>query len=132
MIVIPGNNIVFFDVDDTLILWSPTQEQLEKYGIDITCDKSMIPNWKSEPVPSGVWITRIVPHNVHIEELKKYKMRNHTVVVWSAGGYNWAKIAVKALKLEDYVDLVISKPTWIYDDLSAAEFMPKNRWLKNE
>lgn len=132
MIVISGNNIVFCDVDDTLVKWAPTQEELETRGIDITCPKSMVLNDDNEVVDSGSWTQMLVPHRVHIEQLKRHKLRGHTVVVWSAGGFDWAEAVVRALKLEDIVDLVISKPTWIYDDIQPSEFMPKPYWLKDE
>ena len=124
MIVIPSKQIVYCDVDGTLVLWDPTPEQSEKFGIDITspCSFSII---DGEAIPTGTWTARLVPHNVHIEQLKRFKMRGHTVVVWSAGGWDWCKVVVEALRIEPYVDLVISKPTWVMDDLPASEFMPK-------
>lgn len=116
MQVIPCNQTTFVDVDDTLILWSPTEEQLLKYGINYTS-----PNGHS---------TVLVPHLPNIEQLKKHAERQHTIIVWSNGGYQWAAEAVKLLKLEAYVDLVISKPTWFYDDKQAEEFMGKPQYLK--
>lgn len=132
MIVIPGNNILYCDVDDTCISWNPTQEELDTRGIEITCPVSMTLMEDGTVRSSGTWTQRIVPHRVHIEQIKKHKARNHTVVVWSAGGVEWATAAVKALKIEQYVDVVISKPMWVLDDLPASEFMPKSKWLKDE
>lgn len=133
MVVIPCKQIVFFDVDDTLVAWDATPEQLEERGIEIICPGSLVS--VDEDGTQGFapeWKQLILPHRKHIEQLKKHKMRNHTVVVWSAGGWDWAHAAVKALKLEKFVDLVISKPTWTYDDLPASEFMPKSQWFKDE
>jgi hypothetical protein len=124
MIVLPCTQATFYDVDDTLVMWGPTKEQLDKYGIEIECPESVV--WTDEgPVSIGKWKEKLVPHIPHIEQLKKHKMRGHTIIVWSAGGWDWAAAAVKALGLEKYVDLVISKPTWIYDDKKPEEFMPK-------
>jgi len=131
MIVVPCKQTVFCDVDDTLVLWSPTQEQLEKEGIDFECPGSFA-LIDDELVKSPPWIARLVPHKLHIEQLRKHKMRNHTIIVWSAGGWDWAEAVVRTLKLENVVDLVISKPTWVYDDLQPAEFMPKPQWMKDE
>lgn len=131
MIVIPSTCSVFCDVDDTLVLWNPTQEQLDKEGIDFECPGSFV-MVDDELVPSPPWIKRLVPHKVHIEQLKKHKMRGHLIVVWSAGGWDWAEAVVKTLGLEHIVDLVVSKPTWTYDDLQASEFMPKSKWMKDE
>jgi hypothetical protein len=131
MIILPSDQAVFCDVDDTLIMWNPSKEELEKNGISITCPAgySII---DGELTPSGSWTARVLPHLAHVEQLKRHKARGHTVIVWSAGGWDWAKVAVKALGLEPYVDLVISKPTWIYDDKKAAEFMPSSQWMEME
>lgn len=133
MIVIPCKQTTFVDVDDTLVMWNATPEQLEKDGVDFECPGSMhdIDN-DGNPEWSPSWTARLLPHKKHIEQIKKHKMRGHTIIVWSQGGFDWAAAVVKALKLEDFVDLVISKPTWMYDDLPAAGFMPKNQWTKDE
>lgn len=131
MIVLPSDNGVFCDVDDTLVMWSPTQEEREKYGIDVLCPGSNILKEDGTLSVGPSWTERLVPHFTHIEQLKKHKARGHFVCVWSAGGWEWAQAAVKALGLENYVDLVISKPTWTYDDLQAEEFMPKSKYMKN-
>ena len=53
-------------------------------------------------------------------------------MVWSASGYEWAVATVKALGLEGYVDLIMSKPLRIYDDKDAADFMPTRRYFIDE
>lgn len=128
MIVIPGNTIVYFDCDDTLVRWNPTSEQLNKEGIAIECPAGLI-CVDDELVPAPSWIARVVPHKKHIDQLIRHKMRGHTVVVWSAGGYDWAEQVVKTLQLEQYVDLVISKPKWIYDDVPANQILPTIQWM---
>jgi phosphoserine phosphatase len=66
------------------------------------------------------------PHQEHIDAVKRFHARGHTVVVWSAGGSEWAERVVKELHLEPYITLVMSKPDWYIDDKSASEFMPEN------
>jgi predicted phosphatase len=117
MKVYSSDNSVFFDVDDTLILWNPTPEQKKANGFKYQDD-------------DGVFT--YVPHKIHIESLKNHKSRGHFVVVWSAGGYKWAEKAVKMLELEEYVDLVIAKPKWCYDDLIAEKILPAVQWKKDE
>lgn len=92
----------YFDVDDTILIWDQSLDH-----------------------PDGFYIDDIfvVPHKKHIEQLKKHKARDHTIVVWSAGGANWAKKAVELLQLEPYVDFVLAKPSWFYDDKKPDEFM---------
>ena len=131
MIVLPCNQTTYFDVDETLVFWSPTTEQLDKHGIEITCPGSYI--LVDDELTRCPSVTqKLVPHFKHIQQLINHKLRGHTIIVWSAGGYDWAEVVVKALKLEQYVDLVISKPTWIYDDKKPEEFMPKPYWMKDE
>lgn len=131
MIVLKSDNSVHCDVDDTIAMWNPTPEQSEKYGIEITCPGGLYQNDRGEIKMGPSWTQRIVPHFTHVEQLKKHKARGHFVCVWSAGGWEWAQAAVKALGLEQYVDLVISKPRWTYDDLQAEQFMPKSQYMEN-
>lgn len=133
MITIPCKQTTFFDVDDTLVSWNASQEDLEARGIWIQCPGSMIDiDNDGEVQYAAPWAERLLPHRKHIEQLKKHKMRGHTIIVWSQGGYDWAAAVVRALNLHIYVDLVISKPTWIYDDIQPTEFMPKPYWYKDE
>jgi hypothetical protein len=57
----------------------------------------------------------------HVELIKSYKHRNFFVIVWSANGYAHAKQAVEALKLERFVDLILSKPLKWVDDKQDIE-----------
>lgn len=133
MIVIPCKQTTFFDIDDTIVMWNATPEELVERGVDFTCPGSLvdIDNDGNETF-APEWKERLLPHRYHIEQLKKHKMRGHTIIVWSAGGWDWAAAVIKALGLENYVDLVISKPTWAYDDLQPNEFIPKPSWKKDE
>lgn len=72
------------------------------------------------------------PHQKHIDYVKASKKRGHRIVVWSAGGWEWASTIVESLGLTDYVDLIMSKPAWFLDDKEASHFMPEaNRiWMK--
>lgn len=118
MIVINSDMTVFCDVDDTLVKWSPSQEDMEQNGI-------MFNNYGHE--------IHLVPHKTHIEQLKLHKARGHKIIVWSAGGYQWAESVVTTLGLRDIVDLVIAKPRWVYDDLPASSFIPETiRVYKND
>jgi FMN phosphatase YigB (HAD superfamily) len=131
MISLHSQTTTWFDVDDTLLSWNATDEQVEKHGILFTCPagKNLI---DGEVVDSPSWTERLVPHRKHIEQLKKHKSRHSLIIVWSAAGSDWAETVVKTLGLEQYVDLCISKPTWVYDDLPVQEFMPKSKWMKDE
>ena len=108
MQVVENENMVCFDVDDTLVMWNipPGRE-----GECTLFNNFGFAEW-------------LLPHKPHIELLKSFKVRGQFVVVWSQGGYQWAREVVKHLGLEEYVDLVMSKPKWIVDDL------PPSAWTK--
>lgn len=103
MKVIKCNLPVYVDVDETLL----------------------IHNKKRLPHPDNIKIgdSIFIPHKPHIEQLKAHSARKHTIIVWSAGGYAWAKTAVKILKLQKYVNVVIEKPRWAMDDLEPNKFI---------
>lgn len=104
MKVIKGDQTIFFDVDDTLVMWG-----IPGKAIQIDCHGTM---------------ETVVPNTKHIELLKEYAGKEgYTVVVWSQGGWEWAKAVVEALELEDYVDLAVNKPEFYVDDLNAVWFM---------
>lgn len=107
MLVAPSEQTIFFDVDDTLIMW------------DDLCRKG--PDERGERIkvvcPHDGMVTYHRPHHRHIGFLKKQKAKGYTVVVWSFSGTGWAAEVVRSLGLEDYVDFVTSKPTKWVDDL---------------
>ncbi len=99
--------VIYVDVDDTLISWDsvylPSTGKIQVTDIDGT-------------------IFYFKPNTNLIERIKKHKkVGKETIVVWSQSGWQWAEIVVTALGLEDYVDLVISKPDIYYDDLNVKE-----------
>lgn len=111
MIKIPDKPIVFSDVDDTLVMWKPPTEYEEEC---VAFDNN------------GV-IEYCLPHKKHIELLRQFKARGHTVVVWSQGGSDWAEQVIKKLGIEDIVDIVMPKPFWYIDDIPAMLFMEEAR-----
>lgn len=107
MKVIEGDNSYFFDCDDTLVMWD-NKHKTEDNVMIFDCYgsfESLAPNWSN------------------IRFLKETKRNQGTVVVWSAGGWEWALEVVTVLGLKDYVDCVMSKPQGYIDDLNCVEFM---------
>lgn len=64
-----------------------------------------------------------IVHTGHVEIIKDFHARGHTIIIWSAGGSRWAEMVVRALKLDLYVSLVIDKPDWFIDDKPSSSFM---------
>lgn len=139
MLILECNQPTYFDVDDTLVKWNRAKAS-DPNAIAIQCPTSRQSRVLDENgietdglvKEEGSWVEYLAPHKVHIEHLKLHKLRGHTVIVWSAGGWEWAEAVVKALKLEKYVDLVIEKPVWFYDDLTPNEFMGKRYFMEDK
>jgi len=99
----------YFDVDGTLLKFHGyTAKQKRRHGLVLRNGQVA------------------VPHKRHIEELKNHHARGHVVVVWSAGGYTWAKEVVDFLGLASYVDLIACKPDWWYDDWNSDKVLTKS------
>lgn len=109
MKTIENEMIVMVDVDDTLLMWKDhTQPGDNKIAVTDPYDNATV---------------FLVPHQKHIDQIRKWHGRGFSVIVWSAGGVQWAKAAVAALKLEPYVDLVMTKPSKFVDDLPANQIL---------
>lgn len=112
MKIISGFDFAYFDCDDTLVMWDTTL-------INSNLDKCIT---FTNPDDSNLkWL--LLPNERTIDALKQCKAAGSTVIVWSAGGWDWALEVVRGLGLEEHVDAVLSKPTRYYDDLPASQFM---------
>ena len=103
-----GTPTIFFDCDDTLVIWDKHGKSNDFEAIKFTCYGKEY---------------KLIPHKPHIEALKKHKNDGYKIVVWSAGGEEWAAEVVKVLDLGDHVDCTLSKPEFYYDDKRVFEFM---------
>lgn len=108
-----GSHVVFFDVDETLVEWVTNTD----------------PNAEEALIVDGVLLR---PIETHVEALKKHKERKDQVIVWTQGGSKWAEAVVKALELEEFVDIAMAKPTLYYDDLDVSVWMPMRIYKPEE
>lgn len=123
MKVIENENCLFFDVDDTLVMWGSQYVKEDDNG-NLNTVSIASPFYTPSMYATTSPIYQLVPHTKHIQYLKDSKQKNkNTIVVWSAGGWQWAEAVVKALGIEEYVDCVMSKPHAYVDDLNCKEFM---------
>lgn len=106
---------VFVDCDDTLVMWNKNPDETDVVVKD--------------PYKKDEWHA-LKKHKRHIDLIKDYKARGYTVVVWSAAGAPWAKAVVDALKIEEYVSVIMSKPIKYVDDLQAEEIMGSRIYIK--
>ena len=116
MLKLESDRTVFFDVDDTLVMWGH-----ENHPDAVTFKDEFDPNPRS--------VYSLVPHTRHIEVLKRDHNDGYKVIVWSQAGWQWASTVVEKLELEQYVDIVMTKPDVYYDDIPAGEFMQR-RYFK--
>lgn len=100
-----NENIVHFDVDETLVLHDAVKhEHLPKVLLDYYGHHKVF-----------------AVHDEHVKLLKAYKARGFYIRVNSNNGYRWAEQVVKALSLEEYVDEVSTKAVKYVDDKREAE-----------
>jgi hypothetical protein len=111
MITIKSTKILYVDVDNTLVF-----SLTEPNGFNASSNEMVKINGRKW------WV-----HTPHKELIKDFKARGHTVIIWSAGGAEWAEMVTDALQLNDYIDLVISKPDWIIDDKPTIEWLGEDR-----
>ncbi len=104
MKVIKYENVVAFDCDDTLALWDdPNNKGIGKIDVQFAGK-----------------VVYLTPHTYHIDLMKMYKERGYYVIVWSANGWQHAERICKALKIEDFVDVVQCKLSKHVDDSDNA------------
>lgn len=115
MKTINSEQTVFYDVDDTLVMWGQ-----EDYDIEINDAYS----------PGNKLCLK--KHKKHIKLLIDHHARGFTNIVWSAGGFAHAEAVVKALQLEPYVHLIMSKPIKFFDDLPAQEVLVNRIYLEDK
>ena len=118
---------VWFDVDDTLILWDVPNEYIGP-AISIAAH-----NTYAGYAAGPVFIQRRLAINIAmVQKLREHKRSGHNVVVWSQGGVEWAAAVVHELGLDRFVDVIADKPTIIYDDLHPTLWMPAPRHVLPE
>ena len=107
VIQLKNGNVVCFDVDDSLVMWDmPYQETGTYVNVNYDGKDSMM-----------------LVHIKNVDNLIRFASRGYSVVVWSAGGSDWARAVVDALRINDYVSVVMDKPRYYFDDLPCTDWM---------
>lgn len=116
-VVLDSDDLIFFDVDETLVFWRTDEDPSDVIiqAIDVYLDDKVI---------------NLVPHERNIALLKRNFGQGRTIVVWSMGGALWAESVVKALGLEGYVSLIMSKPKMYCDDIDMKDWGCSRMYLK--
>lgn len=111
--IIENEQVIFIDCDDTLVMWN--HENFDKKIV-------IIDPYDSRELTLGI-------HEGHLKVLRDRSKRGAHIIVWSAGGYQWAAAVVKALGIESHVHQIMSKPFMYLDDKTAEEIMGTRLFL---
>jgi hypothetical protein len=120
MQVIRNERVVYFDVDDTLVI----HREIFVYDHH---DKTVV------SVVDPIDINNIIHLGINqpmVRLLKEEYARRSYVIVWSRGGFAWAKAVVEALGLEQYVHTVQTKPAVYFDDKPIQEWLLDRVYMK--
>lgn len=99
------------DCDDTLVSW--------KFCRPDSVDAVAFEHPKLGTVYLNVnW--EVVAH------VKRHVLCGHQIVIWSAGGADWAETVAKHVGLDDIAVCYMEKFRWIVDDKPAAYFLPEH------
>jgi len=114
MYKLPEKPSVYWDVDSTLVFaWSDLDDTLKAKLTTVYINSECF-----------------YVHDQHIQKIKEFKARGHNVIVWSAGGSDWAEAVVNAIGIQAFVDVVLSKPDWYFDDLPVEEWIGRRCYVK--
>jgi len=111
MLITKNENIRPVDIDGTLVIH--TKEKIK------AADRVSV----VDPLTGNIINLRINRPMVRL--LKEESHRGNYILVWSRGGYEWARNVIQALDLVEYVDQIMSKPLVYVDDT------PVTKWLKD-
>ena len=109
MRVIANDRTIPFDVDGTLIIHTkdmPFDDMLKVV----------------DPVDPGSFVYVQVNHAM-VRLLKEEIHKRSNVVVWSKGGYEWARNVLEALGITDRCITDMAKPVAYCDDLPVTDWM---------
>ncbi len=115
MKIIESEDVNYFDVDDTLIC---NPDVIEAGALVQILD----------PVTKGFITMRV--HAAMVRLLREADQRGGFVIVWSRGGWEWAKNVILALNLEKYVDIVQTKPLVYFDDKAVTDWLSYRVYMK--
>lgn len=107
MKLIENEEVIFFDVDETLIFFNGVGRFAHNDSIKV--------NYYGEE-------RMVSPHKEHISFLKSLKARGHTIFVWSHNGNKWANEVIQKLGLVKYVDFCMTKPHRVVDDSKIEDW----------
>lgn len=114
MKILATEQLIFCDVDETLILWGKIKKHHK--AIAYTC-----------PYTKAQLMVRV--HEPNLAIVKERLARGATIIVWSASGWKKAAAITKALNLSHPKLIVTSKPVGYLDDKPCESWMGQQIYL---
>ena len=105
---------IYFDVDDTLVMWEGNVKRPGKNKVKVSLGDE------------NFYLT---PNVKNIELMRKYRSLDEVIIVWSLGGFAWARSVLRALNLHLTPDYVLTKPTYYVDDRPNTYILKKSNNL---
>ena len=102
---------VWFDWDETLCAWKSPEKINPESHIQVL-------------VFTGISHYNFILYKKVVDQLIRHKERGHFVVIHTQTNVDTVENIVKAVGLDKYIDVIINKPSWIYDD------SPPNTWYR--
>lgn len=105
--IVRNETVAWVDIDNTLAMWKePTVNAPGKITVEY-----------------GGRDLFLTPHQPNIDLIKEYKNRGYFVIIHSANGFAHATRVIRALGLEDTIDLIMTKNIKVVDDKHPADWM---------
>jgi hypothetical protein len=101
--------VACFDVDETILFWTHRDDM--PHTVEFV-------GFQGE-ILSYCYDAKMVA------KIRSFKECGYTVIVWSQSGEDWAEKVIEALKLQESVDFIMTKPQFYIDDL------PADAWMKH-
>lgn len=118
MQIIRSESTVFVDIDDTLVTAYKSDSRNKAVKIE-------------DPLNPGIYLKMSV-HEPMVRLVKEESHRGSFIVIWSRGGHEWATSVIKALDLQNYVNIVMSKPMVYFDDTPIEKWLTYRVYLEPE
>ena len=120
MRVIKNERIIPTDIDETLIMHDITNASNDALIVEII-----------DPYAPNTRIQMRVNEPM-VKILKDEKVRGSYIIAWSKAGYQWAEAVIRALGLESFVDLIMTKPIAYMDDTPVEHWLKDRIYIKSD
>lgn len=130
--LIESERIVWCDIDGTLVIHGNWFTEMRLCYSDGSIEHVKDENIITVTDPYSGEIVNLRKNNPMIRLVKEEKSRGATIIAHSANGYRWVNTIIKALQLEKYVDIMLSKPIAYFDDKDVKDWVGQRVFIDHE